>query len=361
LKVAVAMSGGIDSSVAAALLKAEGYDVIGITMQVQPLLDRQGETTASGDSSVSDTIYRAREVADFLGIPHHIVDLRPVFTEKVVSDFCNQYGTGKTPNPCVRCNRYIKFGVLREKAKELGADLFATGHYARIEMHEDSGRYLLKKGIDTGKDQSYFLYALTQEQLSNILFPLGNLTKAETRRVAEDKGLPVTDRNESQEICFIPGNDYHAFLQDYSGHIDKPGAIQTIGGEVIGEHSGISRYTIGQRKGLGIANDEPLYVIDIKPERNIIVVGNKNSVYTSELTAAELNWIAVDNLKQTMRVSARIRYRHREAEAVINPLSDNRVDVRFDTPQMAITPGQAVVFYDDETVIGGGVIERRPY
>jgi tRNA-specific 2-thiouridylase len=352
MKIAVAMSGGVDSSVAAALLKEEGHEVIGVTMQLRPLSDEKN----NGNSL--DAIEDARKVARKLGIPHHIIDLRDIFTCTIIADFCREYSLGNTPNPCVLCNKYIKFGLLWEKARELGAALMATGHYARIET-DNSGKYLLKKGGDQRKDQSYFLCQLTQEQLSRTLFPLGNLTKVKVRQIASELKLPVAERPESQEICFIPDNNHIGFLKDHALTPAEPGPILDRKGNVLGQHEGIAFYTIGQRKGLGIAAAKPLYVTAIKPGKNAVVVGTKEQTYTSELVADNLNWIAGSMPEQPIIVKARVRYRHMEAEAIVSPLDKASVYVKFAEPQMAITPGQAVVFYDGDTVIGGGTIIRQ--
>ena len=341
----VAMSGGVDSSVAAALLKEQGYEVIGITMQLQPY-----------GCFKSGTVTDAQKVAQRLGIPHQVVDFRDVFARDVITDFCRDYSLGRTPNPCIRCNHHIKFGALLKRAQESGADMVATGHYARIEKDVISGRYLLKKGIDHHKDQSYMLCMLTQEQLGHSLFPVGNLTKEEVRHTAEKLGMPISDKAESQEICFIPDNDYPKFLAEYAGITAQPGQIIDLQGNVLGEHRGIASYTIGQRKGLGIASREPLYVTAIDPEKNTITVGSKNEVYATELVASDLNWISIEKPDSPMNVKARVRYRHREASATVISTGTGEVMVKFQEPQMAITPGQAVVFYDGDTVVGAGLI-----
>ena len=346
MKVVVAMSGGVDSSVAAALLKQEGHQVIGVTMQIcsPPKCD----ITAAED---------AKKVADKLGIPHQVMDFSDIFAQKVIAEFCEEYSQGRTPNPCVRCNRYIKFGILRERAGGLGADFTATGHHARIEKDEAKGLYLLQRGADQNKDQSYFLYALTQEQLRYTMFPIGNLTKEKVREIAREMELPVATRLESQEICFIPEGNYANFLKNYIPQAAEPGPILDEQGNRLGSHRGIMSYTIGQRKGLGISSTEPLYVIAIEPERNAIVVGGRDRVFGDELIAARLNWIATAKPTQPITVKARIRYRHRETEATVKPLDESRVSVKFKEPQMAITPGQAIVFYDGDIVLGGGTIE----
>ena len=354
MKVVVAMSGGVDSSVAVALLKDEGYQVIGVTMQIWPS-DKYGDRFGGccGTGAIED----AKKVAYKLGIPHYVMNFRDIFARKVIANFCQEYRLGRTPNPCIRCNQYIKFDALRERAKKLDADFVATGHHARIEEDEARGIHQLKKGIDQQKDQSYFLYPVTQEQLSHILFPIGNLTKEEVRKRAKELKLPVATKPESQDICFIPDDGYAEFLKGYIPQAAEPGPILNEQGGVVGNHQGILFYTIGQRKGLGISAKEPLYVIAIEPERNAIVVGNKERVLGDELIASNLNWIAITGLAQPITAKAKIRYRHPEAEATIMPLGNDRVYVKFKKPQLAITPGQAIVFYDGEIVIGGGTIE----
>ena len=358
MKVVVAMSGGVDSSVAAAILKEEGYQVIGVTMQIWPSDELADEGDRFGGCCGLGAIEDAKRVAYKLGIPHYVMNFRDIFAQKVIANFCREYSLGRTPNPCIRCNQYIKFDALLERAKGLGADFVATGHYARIEKDKASGRYLLKKGIDRRKDQSYVLYPLTQEQLGHTLLPIGNFTKVRVREIARELELPVAAKPESQEICFVPDNDYHRFLKEYIPLAEKPGPILNKQGNILGEHQGIIFYTIGQRKGLGISAREPLYVVAIDRERNAIIVGTKKEVYGSELIASELNWIAMEEPKRPMRVKAKIRYLHQEAEAMVTPSGENRVQVRFEEPQMAITPGQAVVFYDGNIVVGGGTIEQ---
>jgi tRNA-specific 2-thiouridylase len=353
-KVVIAMSGGVDSSVAAALLKDKGYQVIGVTMQIWPSAkDEHRFGGCCGTAAVED----AKKVAYKLGIPHFVMNFRDIFAQKVIADFCREYCLGRTPNPCIRCNRYIKFDALLEKAKGLGADFVATGHHANIKRDTAKERYILKKGADQQKDQSYFLYAITQKQLSHILFPIGNLTKEKVREIARELALPVADKPESQEICFIPDDNYAEFLKDYIPKAVVPGPILDEEGGSLGNHQGILFYTIGQRKRLGISTKEPLYVIAIDPERNAVVVGNKEKVFGDELMADNLNWITIDRLTRPTTVKAKIRYRHPEVAAILIPLDKGRVYVKFAKPQLAITPGQAIVFYDGDTVIGGGIIE----
>ncbi len=358
-KVVVAMSGGVDSSIAAAVLKEEGYQVVGATFQIwssdKPAYDVDGYRSYYRVNAVED----AKIVADSLGIPHYVLNVQNVFSQKVIANFCREYSLGRTPNPCIMCNKYIKFGTLLEKARELGADFVATGHYARIEKDKTSGRYLLKKGVDQRKDQSYFLYALTQEQLEHALLPIGNFAKQRVREMVIELGILAADKPASQDICFIPDNDCPKFFNEYFPQGVKPGPILDRKGNILGEHRGILFYTIGQRKGLGLSSKEPLYVTDIIHERNAIVVGGKGEVYGTEFIASGLNWICPVKLKQPIVAKAKIRYLHNEAEAEIIPIDEEKVHVRFKEPQLAITPGQAVVFYDGNTVIGGGTIEQK--
>lgn len=336
------MSGGTDSSVAALLLKQQGHSVFGITMQIQ------------SDESADRTIEDARTVADALQIPHHVVDLQETFADSVIRPFCLAYVRGATPNPCILCNYYVKFGALLTKARAQGAELMATGHYARVGKLGE--RYLLRKGVDAAKDQSYFLYMLRQHQLAQVLMPLGDLTRVEVEEAAQRENLPVR-ASESQDICFIPGNDYAAFVEGQYPSASAPGPIVDRENNLLGEHEGILHYTIGQRRGLGISASDPLYVVGIKPETNTIVVGPKGEVYSSELVASDLNWIAVEE-PRSLSVNARIRYAQRETKAFVEPLEDGGVHVRFDKPQMAVAPGQSVVFYDGDVVVGGGRIVK---
>lgn len=362
-RVVVAMSGGVDSSVTAAVLKEKDFEVIGITMQMWE------RTKDWGGCCGWDSIEDAKKVAKTLGIPHYVLNFRDIFRERVITNFCEEYREGRTPNPCIRCNRYIKFDALLRKAKELGVDYIATGHYARIEKKKfkveslepggkDRTRYVLKKGIDTKKDQSYVLYTMTQEQLEHTLMPLGNFTKEEVRQIAKEKKLPVANRPESQEICFVQDETYGEFLKKCVPDGAKPGPIVNKEGKVIGEHRGIIFYTIGQRRGMGIAAGEPLYVIAIERENNSIIVGKEKDVYGDELIANDVNYVAVARLREPTRVNAKIRYLHQASPAVVYPLNENEVRVKFDKPQWAITPGQAVVFYDEDNVVGGGTILR---
>jgi tRNA-specific 2-thiouridylase len=358
MKVVVAMSGGVDSSVTAALLKQDGYQVIGATMQIWPPNELGDEADKFGGCCGFDAVSEAKSVAHTLGIPHYVMNFRNEFAQKVIANFCREYSLGRTPNPCIRCNEHIKFDALLNRAKELGADFIATGHYTRIEYDEVNDRYLLKKGVDRGKDQSYVLYIMSQNQLKHTLMPLGVFTKEKVRQIARELGLSVADKAESQEICFIPDGNYSSFLKEYMPDVAKPGPILDREGNTLGEHRGILFYTIGQRKGLGISAEEPMYVVAIDRGRNAIIVGSKEDVYRDELIAADINWISMESPKQPLELKAKIRYRHREADAVITSISQREVHVKFSKPQMAITPGQAIVFYHKDTVIGGGTIEQ---
>lgn len=352
-KVVVAMSGGVDSSVAAYLLKNDGYDVIGITMKIW---ENEGIEKENGCCSYS-AVYDARRVADHIGIPHYVLNFKRDFKEKVIDYFVDEYLKGKTPNPCIACNRYIKFDVLLNKAEQLGADFVATGHYAKIMFDESRNRYIIKKGNDPGKDQSYTLYNLTQEQLSKILMPLGYYYKSEIREIAKKIGLKVHNKPDSQEICFIPNDDYKEFLKQYTNAEIKPGPILDTRGNVVGKHKGIPYYTIGQRRGLGVALGRPVYVKEILPEKNTIIVGYEEEVKERGLIANRVNLVAVESIKGKMRVNSRIRYNAKETPSTIEQASPNKVKVMFQEPQKGVAPGQSVVFYKDDIVIGGGIIE----
>jgi tRNA-specific 2-thiouridylase len=345
-KVVVGMSGGVDSSVAAALLKEQGYDVVGLMLRV------------TSDEGSSDDILVAQSVAEKLGIAHHIIDCRDVFAREVIDNFCVEYSRGRTPNPCVRCNERVKFAVLLDKARGLGADYVATGHYARIERDVKSGIYHLKKGRDGSRDQSYFLYFLRQDIMGSILLPLGVMNKEDVRNKAIAAGLASAGREESRDVCFAARGDYRGFVGARMPRAAEPGPILDGEGNVLGRHRGILSYTVGQRRGMGISAGESLYVTGIDVKRNAIIVGAKADVYGDELVASNLNWTEFDAPEQPIEVKAKIRYRHREGEAVVTPISNSEVHVRFAQPQMAITPGQAIVFYSGSTVVGGGTIER---
>ncbi len=353
-KVVVAMSGGVDSSVAALLLKQQGYDVIGVTMRLWPkeLCGSHGKKSCCSLESIED----ARAVANQLGIPYYVLNVEDDFSRDVIDYFCAEYSRGRTPNPCIVCNQKIKFGALLARAKGLGADYVATGHYASHGYDSESGRYFIKEGKDKAKDQSYVLFNLSQEQLQNILLPLGEFAKAEVREMARSNGLKVSEKPESQEICFVLDGDYRDFIKERIRDI-TPGKIVDVEGRNLGEHKGVAFYTVGQRKGLGIAAGKPLYVIQIDAEKNSVVVGDEELVKQKELFASRVSWMASDGIEAYIRAKAKIRYNHKKADCEIFPISDGEVKVVFDEPQHAITPGQAVVFYDDDKVLGGGWIK----
>ncbi|MFC2020307.1 tRNA 2-thiouridine(34) synthase MnmA [Chloroflexota bacterium] len=354
VKVVVAMSGGVDSSVAAALLKEKGYQVSGVIMKIWggEALSEGGKRHACYGPDEEEDIEDARKVSQILGIPFHVFDLTQEYKTEVLDYYCHEYLSGRTPNPCLRCNHRIKFGALLKKTQDSGIefDFFATGHYARVKYSRDRQRYLLKKAGDLNKDQSYFISSLSQEQLGGALFPVGDYNKDEIIKMAANFRLGVEHKPESQD--FIAG-DYRSLVE-----AAQPGPILDKQGNILGEHRGISFYTIGQRKGLGIASKEPLYVIDIDPEKNAITVGNREEVYQDELIASGVNWISVEKLGQPTRVKAKIRYLHQDSVATITPVNGDGVYVKFDEPQLAITPGQAVVFYQEDVVVGSGTIER---
>ena len=354
-RVLVAMSGGVDSSLAAALLVQQGYDVIGATMQIWDKDIPEDDAENRGCCSLS-AIDDARRVAEKIGIPYYVLNFREMFQDTVVNYFIREYGAGKTPNPCIACNRFVKFEGLLKKALALGAQYVATGHYARIAYNEELGRHTLSKGVDCTKDQSYALYHLNQDSLKHFLMPLGDYTKVKTRELAAEFGLSVANKPESQEICFVPNDDYKSFLADKSPGALKPGNIVDTQGNILGKHQGLPLYTIGQRKGLGIAAGKPLYVVELDYDKNLVVVGSDRDVFATELIAGDLNFITIDKLEQPMTVSAKIRYGMREGIAVVTPLADGMVNVKFSEPQRAISPGQSVVFYDGDMVIGGGII-----
>ncbi len=348
------MSGGVDSSVAACLLQEEGYEVIGATMRIR----RDAEADHPEGCRSAPPVEDARRVAQMLGIPFHVFDLEEEFEREVIQYFCDEYEKGRTPNPCVFCNEKVKFGAFSQKALELEADYVSTGHYARLERDEKTGRCMLKKGLDRKKDQSYVLFRLKQVQLRRTLFPLGEYKKESVRRKALDLGLPVHDKPESQEVCFIDGDSYHPFLRERLKGAIESGPILDRSGKVLGTHKGVAFYTVGQRRGLGLAKGVPLYVIGIDRERNAIIVGEEKHVFADTFTANSLNWIVAPPEKFPLSAQVKIRYNHPGAEAVLAWTGDDEMEVRFKIPQKAITPGQAAVFYEGDTVLGGGWIKE---
>lgn len=354
-KVVIGMSGGVDSSVAAYLLKEQGYDVLGITMEVIPR-NEEFEEREGGCCSLS-AVNDATRVAAKLDIPYYVLNFKDVFQSKVINYFIDEYLAGKTPNPCIACNKYIKFDEFLKKAELLGAKYIATGHYAIIEKDENTGRYLLKRSKDDKKDQTYVLYNMTQYQLEHTLMPLGGFTKDKVREIAAEIGLSVANKKDSEEICFVPDNDYAKFIKERQPEKIKPGYFVDVEGNRLGKHKGIVHYTIGQRKGLGLSLGRPVYVIDIIPEKNLVVIGEEGEIFKDTLYAEDVNLIPFEKLEGEMKVTAKIRYSAKEANATIKP-HKNGVLVKFETPQRAITKGQSVVFYDGDIVVGGGIIKE---
>jgi tRNA-specific 2-thiouridylase len=363
--IAVAMSGGVDSSTVAAMLRAEGHQVIGLTMQLWNQRRLAGHTgmpeTVQGRCCSLDDVYDARRVAETLGIPYYVVNHEDRFERDVVRPFVEEYLSGRTPIPCSLCNNHLKFDQLLIVAQQIGADALATGHYARVEFDQQDGRWLLKRPADRSKDQTYFLFGLTQEQLSRTLFPLGEMTKPEVRELARHHGLALAEKPDSQEICFVPGGDYKNFLDAYLAEQgdalpDTAGDLVTTDGNVIGEHQGIHHFTVGQRKGLGVATGSPLYVIQIKGDTRQVVVGNQEDLYSKTMRVKKINLISVTELGEPMRVQVKIRHRHEPASAQIEASGPDEMMITFDQPQRAVTPGQAAVFYDGDVVVGGGWI-----
>ncbi len=372
------MSGGVDSSVAAALLAEQGHDVIGVSMQLYPSTPRDPSTPnheasglvigRSGQAAVDpavqkwgtcctiDDLYDARRVAATIGIPHYIVNFESQFGEHVISNFVREYVSGRTPIPCSHCNSDLKFAELLDRARAYDAEQLATGHYARIER-DDRGRYHLYRGADNSKDQTYFLFSLTQEQLARAAFPVGHLDKDAVREHARRLNLHVTSKPDSQEICFVPDGNYAAFVERQAPDAARPGTIVDHDGRVVGTHAGVHRFTIGQRKGLGLSSSEPLYVLEIKPDAAQVVVGSRDALGRTRLTASAVNWISGEAPSEWLRVNAQIRHRHAAAPAKVRSTDGGRVELEFDTPQTAVTPGQAVVFYDGDEVLGGGWID----
>jgi tRNA-uridine 2-sulfurtransferase len=359
------MSGGVDSSTVAAMLRADGHNVIGLTMQLwnqRRLAGREGmPEQVTGRCCSLDDVYDARRVAQQIGIPYYVVNHEDRFERDVVRPFVEEYLSGRTPIPCSLCNNHLKFDQLLVVARQIGAERVATGHYARVSYDETRQRWLLKRPTDRSKDQTYFLFGLTQDQLSRTLFPLGEMNKPEVRELAHKHGLAIAEKPDSQEICFVPGGDYKRFIDAYlaeqGGALpDTAGELVTTSGEAIGEHAGIHNFTVGQRKGLGVATGSPLYVIQISGAHKQVVVGAEENLYSKILRAKRVNLISVDNLREPIRVTVKIRHRHEPAAAVIEKSGNDEILVTFDEPQRAITPGQAAVFYDSDVVVGGGWI-----
>lgn len=353
-KALIAMSGGVDSSVAAFLMKEQGYQCMGVTMKLYQN-DDIGISCEKTCCSLDD-IEDARSVAYHLGMPFYVFNLMDDFDKQVIARFIEGYQKGTTPNPCIDCNRYMKFESLYQRARELDCDYIVTGHYAKIERDQISGRYLLKKAVDESKDQSYVLYSMTQDQLAHTLLPLGGYRKTEIREIAEKRGFVNARKHDSQDICFVPDGDYAKFIEGYTNKSYEHGNFIDTKGNILGEHKGIIRYTIGQRKGLGLALPKPMYVCDKSLEDNTVILCEESELYVKTLTATDINLISVARIEQPMRVKAKIRYKHAEEWAIVTQKDDNTLMVEFEKPQKAITKGQAVVLYDGDVVVGGGTI-----
>lgn len=345
-KVLVGMSGGVDSSVCTTLLIDKGYETAGVTLRLF-----ESEGCKQDENNVRD----AKAVCERLGIKHYAVDLKQSFKHFVIENFINEYINGATPNPCIECNRNIKFGEMIEKAKELGYEKIATGHYARVKETED-GRFLLLRAADVSKDQSYVLYCLNQAQLSRVLFPLGELTKAQVRDIATERGFVNANKPDSQDICFVPDGDYASFIEEYSNFVSKKGDYLDINGEKIGEHKGVIHYTIGQRKGLGIALGKPAFVIEKNAQNNTVTIGDEEHIFHKKVWVNNVNFIPFDKLEKPMNVKTKLRYRHEPEDSTITPLENGEVLIEFSKPQRAASIGQAAVFYDGDIVVGGGTI-----
>lgn len=355
-KVVVGMSGGVDSSVAAYLLKEQGYDVIGVTMQIwqdEDVFVQSQEGGCCGLSAVDD----ARRVAQVLDIPYYVMNFKADFQKHVIDYFVQDYLRGYTPNPCIACNRYVKWESLLQRSLEIGADYIATGHYARIKQLEN-GRYTIQNSVTAAKDQTYALYNLTQHQLAHTLMPVGDYEKEEIRQIAEKAGLPVASKKDSQDICFVPDHDYAGFIYRETGTESKPGNFVDKDGNVLGQHKGIIHYTIGQRKGLGITAETPLFVQELRPETNEVVICKSEDLFETTCYISGMNYMAIESLTGEMEAIGKVRYSHKGANCVIKPEKDGLVECRFNNPQRAMTPGQAAVFYKDDYVVGGGVIEK---
>ena len=361
-KAIIAMSGGVDSSVAALLCQQQGFDCVGVTLALTDNSDRglpeeafPGERTCCSVDDVAD----ARSVAFRLGMPFYVFNFKEAFRREVMDRFAAAYQRGETPNPCIDCNRYIKFAKLMHRGAEIGFPYVATGHYARVEQDRATGRWLLKKGLDENKDQSYMLYSLTQWELSRLLLPLGGLTKEETRRLAEEHGFVNARKRDSQDICFVPDGDYAAFIRRWTGRDFPPGDFVGTQGEVYGQHKGIIHYTVGQRKGLGLSFPQPMFVKELDVENNQVVLSKAEELFSQTVAARDVNLISVESIPEPLRVKARVRYRQKEQPATVVQTGPDELRVVFDQPQRAITPGQALVLYDGDTVVGGGRFVRN--
>ncbi len=353
-KALIAMSGGVDSSVAALLMKEKGYECMGVTMK----LFNNGDICIPREHSCCslEDVEDARYVSNTLGMPHYVFNFTDRFKEDVIDKFVYCYENGITPNPCIDCNRYLKFEKLFQRAKELECEYIVTGHYAKVEYNEETGRYILKKADDLTKDQSYVLYQMTQEQLKHTMFPLGGLNKTEVRKIAEAHDFINAKKHDSQDICFVQNGSYADFIEEYTGKKYPPGNFVDINGNVLGRHKGIIRYTVGQRKGLGISHERPLFVLAVNPKENTVILTENEGLFTKTLTAKNINLITTEEIKEPVRLFAKIRYSHREQPATVVQTDSDTITVEFDEPQRAITKGQAVVLYDGDTVVGGGII-----
>lgn len=354
-KVVVGMSGGVDSSVAAYLLKEQGYDVIGVTMQIWQDEEQDAQEENGGCCGLS-AVDDARRVAAALEIPYYVMNFKKEFKENVIDYFVEEYQNGRTPNPCIACNRYVKWESLLQRSLSIGAEYIATGHYARV-VQLENGRYTLRRSATLAKDQTYALYNLTQEQLKRTLMPVGKYTKDEVRAIAEKINLRIANKPDSQDICFVPDGDYAAYIEEEAGVKVPEGNFVLTDGTVLGRHKGITHYTVGQRKGLGLALGYPAFVLEIRPETNEVVIGTKEESMTTQLRARNLNFMAVEDLTEPLHVFTKIRYNHKGAWCTIEKTGEDEVLCTFDEPQRAVTPGQAVVFYDGEYVLGGGTIQ----